>query len=52
MAVSKDKISELYQFIPQGAFKDEDEFRGYITDESKLKEFYSFIPTEIGRANV
>lgn len=44
MAVSKDKISELYQFIPQGAFKDEDEFRGYVTDENKLKEFYSFIP--------
>ncbi len=39
-----DKISELYQVIPQGAFKDENEFRSYVTDENKLKEFYSLLP--------
>lgn len=44
MLSSPDKISELYQVIPKGAFKDESEFRNYVTDENKLKEFYPLLP--------
>jgi predicted double-glycine peptidase/flagellar biosynthesis regulator FlaF len=45
MAVINDRLSELYQVIPQGSFKDEAEFRSYVTDENKLKEFYSILPS-------
>ena len=44
MAETPDRLSELFQVIPQGAFKDENEFRSYVTDENRLKEFFPLLP--------
>ncbi len=41
-----DKISELFQLLPQGAFTNEDELRGYVKDETTLKEVYGLVPKE------
>ncbi len=40
----RDKITELYELLPKGYFNDENELRGYVTDDDKLKEVYSFLP--------
>lgn len=44
MNKGQDKIENLYGFMPEGAFRDVDELRGYVTDEEALRNIYDLIP--------
>ena len=37
------KIKEVYQFIPQGYFKDEAQFEKFASDPKNAKDLFAFI---------